>query len=97
MFGKLCTSEKEYTRVYVHVTADHLTDGSVLPRILHWVNEDDIEVPYEISRASKGYPAHSRKAGGQGILFRVVIQGKLRDLFYDDFEGRFFVEKEKRT
>ena len=49
MFGQLRTNEKgevldkHYASVYVRVTADHLADGCVLPRILHWVNEDDIE------------------------------------------------------
>ena len=97
MFGQAQKGEiqeKDYERIYVRVTADHLSDGCVFPRVLFWLNDDGVEIPYEIDRSSKGSPAHARKAGGQGLLFHVNIQGYSKELFYDDFEGRFFVEKE---
>ena len=99
MFGKVnpCQDDKpQYERKYVRVIADHYAEGGVCPRILFWLNEDGVEVAYRIDNKPKGTPAHARKAGGQGMLFRINIRGWLRDLFYDDFEGRFFVEHEKK-
>ena len=94
MFGQTVSQEQpKYERKYVRVIADHLADGCVIPRILYWEDEDGLEIPYKISNKPKGRPAHSRKAGGQGLLYVVDIQGKSKELYYDDFEGRFFVEK----
>ena len=94
MLGQGQRNEKQYERVYVHVDVAHGEDGSISPLVLYWKNEDNIEVPYKITRPSKPIPAHSRKAGGQGLLFHVTIEDRMRDLYYDDFEKRFFVEKE---
>ena len=95
MFGQ--NRETHSQRVYVRVVADHQADGSVLPRMLYWCNDDGVEVPYVIDITSPGRPAHSRKAGGQGLLYNIVIRGKRRELYYDDFEGRFFVVQESAT
>lgn len=91
MFGQAHGSV--YKRVYVHVLADHLADGRVVPRVLFWqLDQADIEVLYKIDSSTYGEPAHARKAGGQGIRYVIEIHGKKRELYYDDFEGRFFVE-----
>ena len=98
MFGQIKNDDgSTFERIYVRVTADHKSDGSVFPCVLFWVDEDGIEVPYEIDRASTGRPAHAQKAGGQGLLYDITVEGRSRKLFYDDFEGRFFVEKERRV
>lgn len=86
----------DYDRVYVRVNADHMADGKVIPMILYWENEDEVEIAFMIDKILSVTPAHSRKVGGQGLLYRVMIEGREKSLFYDEFERRFFVEGKKR-
>lgn len=82
-----------YERVYVKVNADFPADGEIVPRVLYWAEADGMEKPYAIDRILSVKPAHSRKAGGQGLLFAVRIQGREKSLFYDDFTRHFFIEQ----
>jgi hypothetical protein len=96
MFGQIKTDVDSCTRRYVHVVAEFMDNGKVYPRILYWKGDDGIEVAYEIERPSDPRPAYSQKAGGQGLLYDVMIEGRSKRLFYDDYEGRFFVEQVKQ-
>lgn len=95
MFEQIRTDVDSCTRKYVHVFAEFMENGEVCPRILYWKGDDDVEVAYEIKHASDPRPAHSQKAGGQGLLYDIIIEGRRKRLFYDDFERRFFVELPK--
>lgn len=81
----------KYKRKYVRVNADHMSNGQVIPLILYWEVEGILRAfPIDVLDER---PAHSRKVGGQGILYLVMVAGKERSLFYDKFEHAFFVEE----
>lgn len=73
-------------KVFVEVTARFDTDGKITPLSLVW--EDG--TIYEIDRILDKRRAASLKAGGMGIRYTVMIQGKQSYLFYE--EPRWFVE-----
>ena len=74
-------------KVYVKVTASFDTDGRVTPLSLVW--ED--ETLYTIDRITDIRRAASLKAGGMGIRYTVIINGKQSYLFYE--EPKWFVER----
>jgi len=71
---------------YVKVNADFQKDGTVRPRSILW---EDGHV-YEITRVLRREKAASLRAGGCGIRYTVIIDGKESLLFRD--EDRWFVE-----
>ena len=73
-------------KVFVEVTARFDTDGKITPLSLVW--EDG--TIYEIDRILDKRRAASLKAGGMGIRYTVMIQGRQSYLFYE--EPRWFVE-----
>ena len=86
MKGRVDMAEDRRKREYVTVRAEHSPDGEVKPLAIKW--RDDLW--YEIDRASKPQQAHALKAGGQGLRYRVRINGKETYLFLDN--GMWFVE-----
>ena len=76
--------KKEYIEVEVHFAAD----GTMLPRIIEWVDGHKYE------------PAPAMKAGGQGDRYTVMIGGQQRYLFFEHSPeygnekiGKWFVER----
>ena len=67
-------------KVYVEVTAKFSKDGRLLPLSVRW---QDGHV-YEIQRITDICRAASLKAGGAGIRYTCVIDGKQSHLFYED-------------
>ena len=76
----------QYQKVYVAVEMLVCTDGSVRPQNIIWQDGTS----YPIDRILHITPAASLKVGGRGIRYTAVINGKERQLFYED--GRWFVE-----
>lgn len=74
-------------KVYVEVTAKFSKDGRLLPLSVRW---QDGHV-YEIQRIMDICRAASLKAGGAGIRYTCVIDGKQSHLFYED-NNLWFVE-----
>ena len=74
-------------KVYVEVTAKFSKDGRLLPLSVRW---QDGHV-YEIQRMTDIGRAASLKAGGAGIRYTCVIDGKQSHLFYED-NNLWFVE-----
>ena len=74
-------------KVYVEVTAKFSEDGRLLPLSVRW---QDWHV-YEIQRITDICRAVSLKAGGAGIRYTCVIDGKQSHLFYED-NNLWFVE-----
>ncbi|MDO4623607.1 MAG: hypothetical protein Q4B22_11715 [Eubacteriales bacterium] len=76
----------ECRKVYVDVTLDVSSDGSVRPRRL--IYEDG--TIYPIDQLKDVRRAASTKVGGIGIRYTVMIRGHESYLF--DESGRWFVE-----
>ena len=72
---------------YVEVGAVHRTDGQILPVLLWW--EDGRS--YQIDRVLDIRRAASLKAGGNGIRYVCLIQGRRRHLYYEN--PRWFVPR----
>ena len=75
-----------YRRVYVDVIVKNNKDGTKRPLYLIW--EDGQR--FEIDRVKQICRAAARKAGGTGIRYTIVINGKETYIFEDD--NRWFVE-----
>ena len=77
----------ENMKVYVEVTAKFDTDGSMMPFSFIW--EDG--TVYQIDRIKAKERCASRKAGGTGIMYTVMVDGKECHLFYE-FD-KWFMER----
>lgn len=83
-------------KVYVDVTVEFDKYGRMFPRSICW--EDDHI--YRIDRVISMKPSFSMKAGGQGDLYTVKVQGFEKHLFFErnaeSFSGsvgRWFVSR----
>lgn len=77
---------KNPSKIFVKVRADHLLNGSVRPLMLR---AEDGPI-LRIDRVTDVREAPSLKAGGQGIRYTCMIEGKQLYLFFD--EPYWFVE-----
>lgn len=77
---------KNPAKIYVKVRADHLLDGTIRP--LMFRAEDG--APYRIDRVLDVREAPSLKAGGQGVRYTCMVDGRQLYLFYD--EPYWFIE-----
>ena len=77
----------ENMKVYVEVTAKFDTDGIMMPFSFIW--EDG--TVYQIDRIKAKERCASRKAGGTGIMYTVMVDGKECHLFYE-FD-KWFMER----
>ena len=74
-------------KVYVDVTAEFSKDGILTPKSFVW---KDGRI-YEIQRVKDMCRAARLKAGGVGVRYTCVIDGKDSYLFYED-NNMWFVE-----
>ena len=77
----------ENMKVYVEETAKFDTDGIMMPVSFIW--EDG--TVYQIDRIKAKERCASRKAGGTGIMYTVMVDGKECHLFYE-FD-KWFMER----
>ena len=77
----------ENMKVYVEVTAKFDTDGIMMPVSFIW--EDG--TVYQIDRIKAKERCARRKAGGTGIMYTVMVDGKECHLFYE-FD-KWFMER----
>lgn len=77
----------ENMKVYVEVTTKFDTDGIMMPVSFIW--EDG--TVYQIDRIKAKERCVSRKAGGTGIMYTVMVDGKECHLFYE-FD-KWFMER----
>ena len=74
-------------RVYVDVNVDFDRYGRMFPRSIRW---EDSRV-YQIVRVIDMRPSYSQKAGGQGDLYLIRVQGAEKHLYFerngDSFSG----------
>ena len=74
-------------KVYVEVTATFKEDGRLIPLAIVW--EDGLR--FCIDRVTDIRPAASLKAGGCGIRYTCLVQGKPAYLYFE--QDRWFVER----
>ena len=76
-------------KLYVVVNADFDEEGCVWPRTITLPNTGR---KYFIDRIMSCARAASRKAGGCGLRYAVVINGRPAELFFEDTNpGKWFV------
>lgn len=75
-------------KVYVDVLAIFTKDGRLVPSKFVW--EDGRE--YEITRITDVRRAASLKAGGVGMRYTCMVEGKTVHLYYED-DNHWFMEK----
>ena len=75
-------------KIYVTVTAEFTKDGRLLPKSFVW---KDGHV-YQIQRVTDVRRAASLRAGGAGMRYTCIVDGKVSHLFYED-NNMWFVEE----
>ena len=77
----------ESCKIYVDVNATFSKDGRLIPRSFIWTDGH----MYEIQKVKDVSRAASRKAGGVGIRYTCIIDGRESHLYYED-NNMWFVE-----
>ena len=77
----------ESSKVYVDVNATFSKDGRLIPKSFIWTDGHK----YEIQMVKDVCRAASRKAGGVGIRYTCIIDGRESHLYYED-NNMWFVE-----
>lgn len=67
-------------KVYVNVMVEFTKDGKVIPRSFIWKDGQT----YEIQRIKDVRRAASLKAGGVGVRYTCIINGRESHLFYEE-------------
>ena len=81
----------QYRKAYVPVTLDVDKEGTILPRIIWWDNG----VIFQIEQILYKCRATSKKVGGGGIRYTVMIRGKESFLFHEG--DKWFVEAKENA
>lgn len=77
----------ENCKIYVDVTAEFTKDGRLLPKSFVW---KDGHV-YEVQRVTDVRRAASLRAGGVGMRYTCIVDGRESHLYYED-NNMWFVE-----
>lgn len=77
----------ESCKIYVDVNATFTKDGRLLPKSIIWSDGHR----YEIQRVKHVCRAASLKAGGVGMRYTCIIDGRESYLYYED-NNMWFVE-----
>ena len=77
----------ESSKVYVDVNATFSKDGRLIPKSFIWTDGH----LYEIQKVKDVCRAASRKAGGVGIRYTCIIDGRESHLYYED-NNMWFLE-----
>ncbi len=78
---------QERWKVYVDVCVEFSADGQMRPRWIRWENGRI----FQVDRVKQCVRAASRKAGGVGLRYTVMVNGKECCLYYEE-NYRWFVE-----
>jgi len=76
-------------KVYVDVIEERTKDGFLRPISFEWEDGER----YEIDRIVTACPGHSLKAGGYGIRYTVMVNGKQTYMFLE--ENKWFMERKR--
>ena len=77
----------ESSKVYVDVNATFSKDGRLIPKSFIWTDGH----VYEIQRVKNVCRAASLRAGGVGMLYTCVVDGRESHLYYED-NNMWFLE-----
>ena len=77
----------DMNKVYVDVIAEFSKDGCLIPILFVW--EDGRK--YKIDKVLKIERCASRKAGGVGMMYTCMVQGKESHLFFE--VDKWFMER----
>lgn len=77
----------ESSKIYVDVNATFSKDGRLIPRSFIWTDGH----VYEIQRVKNVCRAASLKAGGVGMRYTCVVDGRESHLYYED-NNMWFLE-----
>ena len=78
----------ENCKVYVSVTAVFTKDGKLVPKSCVWKNGH----VYEIQKVTDVRRAASLRAGGAGLRYTCIVDGRESHLFYEE-NNLWFVEE----
>lgn len=80
-----------YEKVYVAVILYNDTDGTTKPLEIEWVNGNR----YAISKIFNKMDAQPRHVvgGGYTVRYKILVQGRERELYHEKFANRWFLEK----
>ena len=79
-------------KIYVDVTASFSADGILRPLSIIWTDG----TRYTVDAVRSCVRAASRKAGGTGLRYTVVIRGQETFLYYEE-NYRWFVEAKRQA
>lgn len=75
-------------KTYVGITVQFAKDGSITPLIMHWPDGRN----FDIDRVLDVRWAAAQKVGGMGMRYKCRSMGKEVNLYFDDYDGKWFVE-----
>lgn len=78
---------KDWNRHYVEVIAIHRYDGGLAPLCILW--EDGRA--FRVSSTGDPQRTYCRNTGGCALRYAIVVSGRKRELYLDDY-GHWFVE-----
>lgn len=78
----------ENCKVYVSVTAVFTKDGKLVPKSFVWKNGH----VYDIQKVTDVRRAASLRAGGAGLRYTCIVDGRESHLFYEE-DNLWFVEE----
>ena len=78
----------ESSKVYVDVTAEFSKEGVLTPKSFRWTDGS----VYEIQRVKDIRRATSLKAGGVGMRYTCIVNGRESYLYYED-NNMWFMER----
>ena len=78
----------ENCKVYVSVTAVFTKDGKLVPKSFVWKNGH----VYDIQKVTDVCRAASLRAGGAGLRYTCIVDGRESHLFYEE-NNLWFVEE----
>ena len=80
-------------KVYVSVVAKHQADGSIMPLMITWPDDNAEEHEFSVDKLLGVCEAVPERAGGHGIRYHIKIGRKETYLFYELVSQKWFVER----
>lgn len=75
-------------KVVVEVIVDFLRNGDMVPREIIWIDDNGEEIRYQIDKVKDVCQAASRRAGGQGDRYTILVNGRETYLFFERSANR---------
>lgn len=70
-------------KVTVEVIVDFRRNGDMVPREIIWIDDNEEEIRYQIDKVKDVCQAASRRAGGQGDRYTILVNGQETYLFFE--------------